>query len=596
MAGETESEQDSSERQHRLNALVFDNTPPAEILVNPIISGLMWAAFGTPAARSAFATLFAATLLVVAVNGTIFRRQAKDPEKAARAMHWHRLLVAGAVLNGAVWGLGLAAVIVATDSPVTVLFAFLVLSGFCGGYVASQSASPPSVLGFMWTSALPVCLSLWLAPAAPPHALLLAVVFLAYAGLLSFFCRNSARTIRSAVDLQFENRALHREVARQAAALRDIGDSLPGVIYELRRDCAGRWSLPYASAGPGWIGGGSDPAGRLAAVASAIHPDDLMRVRRGLCRAAHDLATWNGNFRMLHPERGWIRVESRATPAQGSDGALVWRGFAHDATEQWLLEQRTRELIASREAERRAEELVAERTAALQRAREADVKFIDVISHEYRTPLSVLASNVAALESGLDAGDEMARKRLMRVKRAVGRLEDLLERMSERSREDGAGAQLRLQPCVPAELMARAVRRMHDVHGDYEIRLQPAAGLPGFAALDCDMAELALFNLLENAVKFSPERTPVTLAAEIVAGRLRFRVEDSGIGIPPGEAPRLAERHFRGSNAGGTPGTGMGLSLVAAVARAHGGSFSIAGRPGGGSSAVLDLPLVTPRQ
>ena len=108
---------------------------------------------------------------------------------------------------------------------------------------------------------------------------------------------------------------------------------------------------------------------------------------------------------------------------------------------------------------------------------------------------------------------------------------------------------------------------------------------------DRDLIQQAIANLLDNALKFSPPGGTVRLSAERVAGTLKLAVADSGPGIPQGDVERAADRFFRGESARNTPGFGLGLTLVRAVAQLHGGTLALL-PAAPGLQAVLSLPVV----
>jgi signal transduction histidine kinase len=114
--------------------------------------------------------------------------------------------------------------------------------------------------------------------------------------------------------------------------------------------------------------------------------------------------------------------------------------------------------------------------------------------------------------------------------------------------------------------------------------------LPAFG--DRDMLQQAVANLLDNALKFSPPGSTIRLSAGIVRGLLEISVADQGPGIPPDDRQRATERFFRGESARSTPGSGLGLSLVQAVAVLHGGTLRLEDNQPG-LRAVIALPALT---
>ncbi|MBW4037015.1 MAG: sensor histidine kinase, partial [Proteobacteria bacterium] len=106
---------------------------------------------------------------------------------------------------------------------------------------------------------------------------------------------------------------------------------------------------------------------------------------------------------------------------------------------------------------------------------------------------------------------------------------------------------------------------------------------------DRDMIQQAIANLLENAIKFSPPDHHVSISARMDAQQIEIHIADQGPGIPEADRPRATERFYRGEQARSTPGTGLGLALVAAIAHLHGGVLRLDdNRPG--LRAVLVLP------
>nr|MDT0663539.1 ATP-binding protein [Micromonospora sp. DSM 115978] len=107
----------------------------------------------------------------------------------------------------------------------------------------------------------------------------------------------------------------------------------------------------------------------------------------------------------------------------------------------------------------------------------------------------------------------------------------------------------------------------------------------------------AMVNLLSNAVKFTPEGGQVTLSTEVSDGEVRVYVSDTGVGIPKAEQEKVFSRFFRASNAfqSSIPGTGLGLSLVAAVVKKHDGRMELISEEGKGTTMVVHLPLAPAR-
>jgi two-component system sensor histidine kinase KdpD len=119
------------------------------------------------------------------------------------------------------------------------------------------------------------------------------------------------------------------------------------------------------------------------------------------------------------------------------------------------------------------------------------------------------------------------------------------------------------------------------------------ADLP-LVRLDAMLIERVLVNLLENASKYTPPGSHVTLAAEVVGDRLSVSVADDGPGLPPGREEAVFQKFTRGERESATPGVGLGLSICRAIVESHGGTILAQNRHGGGACFVLTLPLGLP--
>jgi two-component system sensor histidine kinase SenX3 len=110
---------------------------------------------------------------------------------------------------------------------------------------------------------------------------------------------------------------------------------------------------------------------------------------------------------------------------------------------------------------------------------------------------------------------------------------------------------------------------------------------------DHELLGLALRQLLDNALKYSPPTSSIEIQAR-GNGAVEIVVSNSGSIIPEREQARVVERFYRGAQAGHIPGTGMGLSIVQQIARAHGGSLAVASSPASGTAFTLSLPREGP--
>jgi signal transduction histidine kinase len=220
--------------------------------------------------------------------------------------------------------------------------------------------------------------------------------------------------------------------------------------------------------------------------------------------------------------------------------------------------------------------------------------FVANASHELRAPLAAIKIRAEALASQSIAGPR-AQQYAAEINDDVGQLASLVGDLLQLSRaESGAFT----PPTEPIDVLdelhscARAVApRVAQRQQQLEIQLDDA--IPELYIQPTDLA-LMVGNLLDNAIKYTPEGGRISLEATWHADTLTIAVNDTGVGIPPADLPRISERFFRVDRAHtrDVPGVGLGLALVSAVARQYGGTLRVtsSGVPGEGTQASLELP------
>jgi two-component system, OmpR family, sensor histidine kinase KdpD len=212
------------------------------------------------------------------------------------------------------------------------------------------------------------------------------------------------------------------------------------------------------------------------------------------------------------------------------------------------------------------------------------------LSHDLRTPLATILGSVSSLRQLGSSLPEEARDDLLQAtEEETQRLSRYVEDLLTMTRLN-AGLKPRLDWVDPADVMNSAAVRARLSHPDRRISL--AAG-PAVTLIHCDAAllEQALFNLLDNAAKFSTPDGPVMVKLQRDGEQIMFTVDDEGPGIPLDQQPHLFDPLFRGSDSLGT-GTGLGLAIVQGIATLLGGSVSVRSPVGsrGGTRFSLFLP------
>ncbi|NUQ97573.1 MAG: HAMP domain-containing histidine kinase [Streptomyces sp.] len=225
-------------------------------------------------------------------------------------------------------------------------------------------------------------------------------------------------------------------------------------------------------------------------------------------------------------------------------------------------------------------------TASLASSRDLQQQLIADAGHELRTPLTSLRTNIELLTRSEETGRPLPpadRKALLAsVKAQMTELAALIGDLQELSRSEGQRGE-RVQVISLEDIVEAALRRARlrgpeltitaDLHPWY-VRAEPSA------------LERAIVNILDNAVKFSPEGG--TVEVELGSGILTVR--DHGPGIPADELPHVFDRFWRSPSARALPGSGLGLSIVARTVEQAGGEVTLARADGGGTVATVRLP------
>jgi two-component system sensor histidine kinase KdpD len=171
------------------------------------------------------------------------------------------------------------------------------------------------------------------------------------------------------------------------------------------------------------------------------------------------------------------------------------------------------------------------------------------------------------------------------------RLNRLVANLLDMTRLESGAVEVRRGWHSIEELIGAALGRLEPALEGRPVRVDVAPGTP-LVALDDVLIEQALFNLLDNALKYSPSGSGIDVTAALEAGALAIAVADRGTGLPAGQEEGVFEKFARGARQGEPGGIGLGLAIVRGIAAAHGGHVRAANRDGGGAVFTLELPLV----
>ncbi|MFH0847691.1 MAG: ATP-binding protein [Chloroflexota bacterium] len=218
---------------------------------------------------------------------------------------------------------------------------------------------------------------------------------------------------------------------------------------------------------------------------------------------------------------------------------------------------------------------------------------LDSISHDLRTPLSSVIGVLSSLKDGLVL-DDAARNNLVRdAYKEAERLDDFITNLLDISRIEAGAMSVDRQPCDVRDLISVALDQMGERVSGRRITVDVGAELPAVAA-DFSLMVKVLLNLLDNAVKYSPPGSPLSIIARLVERQIEVEVSDRGVGIPPEELPYLFQRFHRVPDTR-VPGTGLGLSICKGIVEAHGGRITAENRHGGGTIIKFTVPISSER-
>jgi signal transduction histidine kinase len=219
--------------------------------------------------------------------------------------------------------------------------------------------------------------------------------------------------------------------------------------------------------------------------------------------------------------------------------------------------------------------------------------FVSAVSHEFRTPLTSLRQLTELLSSDRVATEERRRTYYDVLRRESLRLHRLVEGLLDFGRMEAGRREYRLEPVDAGELVRGVVGEFQaePACAGHRISLELPPPPCGVRA-DREALARALWNLLDNAVKYSPDAAEIVIAVARENGRVAIEVRDRGPGIPEAEQQSIFEKFVRGTAAhtSGARGTGLGLAMVRTIAGAHGGQVRVSSAVGEGSTFTLVLP------
>ena len=246
----------------------------------------------------------------------------------------------------------------------------------------------------------------------------------------------------------------------------------------------------------------------------------------------------------------------------------------------------------------RAQE-AASRAEAARQSDELKSTLLDAIAHEFKTPLTTIKASTTTLLSDKPPKPEQQREYIALVDEEADRLSGLVSEAIQMARIEAGQVRLQLEETQIADLLEGVLGKMKSVVDERPVAVRTALNLPP-VSVDREMMEMTFRQLIDNAVKYSPPGSPITISSDVEDGLVVTRVQDRGRGVAAADLPRIFEKFYRakdplskrsvsGDSRNQVPGAGLGLAIARAVVTAHGGSIWAESKPGEGSSFCVAL-------
>jgi two-component system, OmpR family, sensor histidine kinase KdpD len=231
------------------------------------------------------------------------------------------------------------------------------------------------------------------------------------------------------------------------------------------------------------------------------------------------------------------------------------------------------------------------RTEAARESEKLRTALLDSVTHEFRTPLTAIKLSVTTLLQTPDMESDGKKELLTVINEETDRLNHLVGEAAEMAQLDAQQVELRRESHVVREVIEAGLERAKQALGCREVKVQVPDNIPA-VRVDLERIAEVLAQLLENAAKYSPAGTPITISAEAAGKMVNISVADRGPGIDDLEQSLIFEKFYRGKDQRyRVQGTGMGLAIAKAIVEAHGGTIGVTSQLGSGSVFHFTLPV-----
>ena len=290
-------------------------------------------------------------------------------------------------------------------------------------------------------------------------------------------------------------------------------------------------------------------------------------------------------------------AQLRYLPLQTSQHVVGVLGVGQSKTIDFDLtpaQRRLMEAFANQGAqaiERAQLEKTNRKIALLQSAETLQNALLNSISHDLRTPLVAITGALSALNDNEMKMDEPSRNTLIENARSeADRLNRLVGNLLNMTRIESGAIKLHIEPGDIQDLIGTAIEQLGKRAEKHQIKVNIPEKFP-LVPIDFTLMVQVIVNLLENAIKYSPENSTIEISASTNNTQANLQILDRGIGIPPNDLARVFDKFYRVQRPESISGTGLGLSICKGIIETHGGQIRAFNREGGGTGIKIELRL-----
>ena len=227
----------------------------------------------------------------------------------------------------------------------------------------------------------------------------------------------------------------------------------------------------------------------------------------------------------------------------------------------------------------RAQEL-AQQVEAARQSEQLRTTLIDAMAHEFKTPLTLIRAATTSLLANPNGGEESAREQLKIADDEAEHLRELIDNAVEMARLDTAHVEIHPEISDLRNTLNDVLASLQTEIDERRVSVGCSEPLPAMA-FDRRLMKLAIKQLLDNAIKYSPSDTPIEVELHETTDKVAMEITDHGQGIPVGERDKIFERFYRSPSVKDQiPGSGLGLSIANSIIQAHSGTLSVSSKPG----------------